>query len=116
MFVCIYIYEQARPLAALAPPRNASWATLAGWRQSSINIWMVPFAFVDMHTCWLLGSPQRPLAFLYLPANGSRSNWRSGCPDAFALNLSAHTAAASASDLAAPVACMWDFQAPISIN
>ena len=67
--------------------------------------------------CWasthagILGSPQCPLAFLYLPPNGSHTNWRSGCPDSpFARNLSAHTAATAASDLAAQAACMRRYQ------
>ena len=67
--------------------------------------------------CWasthagILGSPQCPLAFLYLPSNGNCTIWKSGCSDSLlAHNLFAHTAAAAASDLAAQAACMRRFQ------
>ena len=40
--------------------------------------------------CWRWAAPQRPLASLYLPSNGSCTNWRSGRPDSpLPCNLSA---------------------------
>ena len=40
---------------AKAQHRVCSWPTLAGWRQSSIDTWMVPFAW---HSYWLHGKRQ----------------------------------------------------------
>ena len=78
----------------------------SGWADLAIRIlaFYILAALVSSHTCWHLGRPGNShlwwcsallalgmhlgWAFLCLPPNGSRTNWRSGCPDSpLACNL-----------------------------
>ena len=73
---------------AIGPSRSALLAlgSRTCWRLGRPGNLHLPLHSVLLvlgsRTCWLSGSSQRPLAFLYLPLNGSWSNWRLGWPDA----------------------------------